>query len=311
MFLEQGVKPQNKFWKYLLGAAIIILGFSIGQILLDLLVILVASSDHSSKIPGTANRALGYLPPNVTLCLLMITYLITLGVMYLVFRYLHQQTWKSFVTSRVKINWPRILFALSLGAAYWILWYSSLVYLYPAEQKFAFKPLPFALYFSILFILTFIRSLTEQLVYVGYLLQGFANLSKNRWFPLIMVSVISSAIYATHPEISARGFITMFSYQFILSFFLCVITLMDEGIELAVGFCAAKMLINQCFFTSETTALKTSALFVSIDTGENSSFVLQDFTGRFIIIAIFILICSKKYHWRDWRFKLSGKILTA
>ena len=32
MFLEQGIKPENKFWKYLLGSVFIIAASFVGQI---------------------------------------------------------------------------------------------------------------------------------------------------------------------------------------------------------------------------------------------------------------------------------------
>lgn len=32
MFLEQGIKPQNKFWLYLIGSVLIIIASFIGQI---------------------------------------------------------------------------------------------------------------------------------------------------------------------------------------------------------------------------------------------------------------------------------------
>ena len=39
MFIEQAYKPENKFWKYILGSLLIILASSIGQIALFLAVL--------------------------------------------------------------------------------------------------------------------------------------------------------------------------------------------------------------------------------------------------------------------------------
>ena len=311
MFLELGVKPQNKFWKYLVGSLIFLLGFTIGQIMISLVVMLLESVNHTSKLPAIGSASLGYLPPNVTLFLLAIAYVISLATLYFIFRYLHRQNWTSVTTSRPKTDWNRTVFAFAVSAIYWILCYSVLVYFWPDEQTFQFRPIPFLIFFCILIVLTFLRAMTEQTFYYGYMMQGFANLCGNRWFPLLMVSIVSSVIYATHPEISAMGFVEMALFQFIYSLFFSVLVLMDEGIELAIGFEAATLLIMESFFTSEATALKTDALFTTFyDESETSDYGigLENYVIRITIIVLFLLICAQKYRWTNWKEKLTGKI---
>jgi len=307
MFLEQGIKPQNKFWKYLLGSLLILLGFSVGQFIISMCVMLSASLNHKSKLPTTGNGTLSYLPPNVTLFLLLITYVIALLSMYFIFQYLHRQSFRSVTTSRLKIDWHRIFFAFWVSAVYWAFCYLIIISIFPDDQVFVFKPIPFLIYLSILIFLTFVRSSTEVTVYYGYLMQGFANLSGNRWFPIILIAVISSIIYTLHPEISAVEFLTVFIAHLIYTLFFCVLTLMDEGIELAVGFNSAQLLVTQLFFTSESASLKTNALFVV--TNENPSF--ENFVTTPVICIIFLMICSKKYHWQNWQSKLTGKLKTT
>ena len=40
----------------------------------------------------------------------------------------------------------------------------------------------------------------EEVLFRGYLMQGFAALVKNRWFPLIMTSVLFGLMHAFNPE---------------------------------------------------------------------------------------------------------------
>jgi len=308
MFLEQGTKLQNKFWKYLLGSLLIFVGLSIGQILISLIVFLTASV-NLTKLPNTANGSLGALSPNIVLLLFLIVYTAALTAIYFVSRYLHNQTWQSLITSRTEIDWRRIFFSFGLCTTFSIVFYCFLIYFWPDEQVFIFKPLAFAIYFIIIICLSFLRAFTEQVVYCGYLMQGFANLSANRWFPMIMVAVISSLVYITHPEIGAKGYITMFFFQLIYALFFCVLTLMDEGIELAIGFYTATLLITQCFWTSDDTAIKTASLFMTLNHDHPETGIgLENIVERLIIIPIFLLICSKKYGWANWKQKLLGQI---
>jgi len=65
MFLEQGVKKENEFWKYLLGSVVIIFAAAIGQIPLG---IAIAIKTHFSKIVIlSSSDALNSLDSNVSL----------------------------------------------------------------------------------------------------------------------------------------------------------------------------------------------------------------------------------------------------
>jgi len=57
------------------------------------------------------------------------------------------------------------------------------------------KPISFAILVVIGTILIPIQTSTEEYIFRGYLMQGFANLAKNKWFPLIMTSVIFGAMH--------------------------------------------------------------------------------------------------------------------
>jgi hypothetical protein len=102
------------------------------------------------------------------------------------------------------------------------------------------------------------------------------------------------------------GYIIMV-YYIGTGLFLGVITLMDEGMELALGFHAANNLVGAILVTSDWTVFKTYSIF--IDTSEPSA-GLDIILPIVVVYPILLFIFSKKYNWSNWKEKLTGKIAT-
>jgi membrane protease YdiL (CAAX protease family) len=151
-----------------------------------------------------------------------------------------------------------------------------------------------------------IQTSTEEYVFRGYLMQGFALLAKNKWFPLVMTSVIFGTLHIANPEVSKMGYIILI-YYIGTGFFLGIITLMDEGMELALGFHAANNLVTALLVTSDWSAFQTESIFKD---NSSPSVGFEILTPICIIFPILLFIFSKKYNWTNWKEKLTGKIET-
>lgn len=305
MFIEQGVNSENKFWKYLIGSGIIIATSFIGQIPL-LLGVIYESFANGVPYPSSNSEMMHFFDPNLTLFLLLISFVFTLGGIYFVVRYLHNQTLRSITTSRAKVDWDRVLFSFSLWAVFTIV--STLLYYYTSPDDFVlnFKPVPFAILVVIGVLLIPIQTSTEEYVFRGYLMQGFANLAKNKWFPLLMTSIIFGSMHLFNPEVSKMGNI-IFIYYIGTGLFLGVITLMDDGMELALGFHAANNLVSALLVTSDWSAFQTHSIFKDIAEPKAG---LDVILPVLVIYPILLYIFSKKYQWTDWKERLVGIIKT-
>ena len=135
-------------------------------------------------------------------------------------------------------------------------------------------------------------------------MQGFANLAKNKWFPLLMTSLIFGGMHWFNPEVAKIGPIILV-YYIGTGLFLGIITLMDEGMELALGFHAANNLIGALLVTSDWSAFQTHSIFKDIS---DPSAGLDVILPVVIIYPILLFIFSKKYNWTNWKEKLTGKI---
>lgn len=304
MFLEQGVKNENKFWKYLLGSVFIITASFVGQIPLTLAI---AYETIVNKMPYPASEAgiMTIFESNVTLFLILISFVFALAGVYFAVRYIHHQTFLSVTTSRPKVDWNRILFSFGLWGTFTAVLTVLFYYLSPDDFVINFKPIPFAILFVIATILIPIQTSTEEYVFRGYLMQGFANLARNKWFPLLMTSVIFGMMHIFNPEVSKMGYIIMI-YYIGTGLFLGIITLMDEGIELALGFHAANNLVGALLVTSDWSVFQTHSVFKDIS---EPSAGIDVILPVLIIYPILLFVFSKKYNWTNWKEKLTGEIV--
>lgn len=303
MFLEQGVKPENKFWKYLIGSIIIITASFIGQIPFSVAVLYKSFVDKA-VFPTDNAEVMKMFEPNMTLFLVMISFAFAFAGIYFVVKYLHNQTLLSITTSRAKIDWNRVFFSFFLWSIFSIL--SFLVIYFRAPENFVwnFKLVPFLVLVVLGSILIPIQTSTEEYVFRGYLMQGFANLAHNKWFPLLMTSLIFGSMHVFNPEVAKMGYIIMI-YYIGTGLFLGVLALMDEGMELALGFHAANNLVGALLVTSDWSVFQTHSIFKDLS---EPSAGLDVILPVVVIYPILLFIFTKKYNWKNWKEKLTGKI---
>lgn len=303
MFLEQGIKPENKFWKYLLGSVFIISASFIGQIPITAAVFYKTFKEHIA-FPTTNEEIMKMFESNTTLFLIMISFIFAFAGIYFVVKYIHRQTLLSVTTSRSKVDWKRILFSFFLWSFFSLLSFLFVYLRSPEQFVLQFKLVPFLTLAVLGCILIPIQTSTEEYVFRGYLMQGFANLAQNRWFPLLMTSVIFGSMHWTNPEVEKMGGVIMI-YYIGTGLFLGVITLMDEGMELALGFHAANNLVGALLVTSDWTVFQTNSIFKDLSEPSAGIDVILPVV---IIYPILLFIFSKKYGWTNWKEKLTGKI---
>ena len=81
-------------------------------------------------------------------------------------------------------------------------------------------------------------------------------------------------------------------------------TLMDDGLELAVGFHAANNLIAALLVTADSTVFQTESVLIDIS---EPSLGISDWLAPFIVYPILLTIFARKYSWNNWKEKLLSK----
>lgn len=304
MFLEKVDISSKNPLKYLLGFIIIAVFYVLGQI--PLAIALIAKSFSSGKpMPTNEAQIMKFFSPNVTLALMLLIFVFTMLGIIIVVRYIHNLKLKDIVTARDKVDWKRIFFSFAVWGTFTVISTLTFYFISPEYYELNFKPIPFLILVVISFTLLPIQTSTEEFIFRGYLMQGFGFLAKNRWFPLIMTSVMFGAMHMLNPEIEKMGYILMV-YYIGTGFFLGIITLMDDGMELSLGFHAANNIITALLVTADWSALQSESIFKD---KSDPSLGIEVFVPIVVIFPLLIFIFSKKYNWTNWKEKLTGKIV--
>lgn len=304
MFIEQGIKPENKFWKYIVGSLVIILISSFGQIPLMIGIFAKSFSDGKGMPQLDEKSLMTYLEPNLTLFLIMLSFVFAMFGIYIVVKNIHKQTMLSVTTSRAKVDWNRILFSFTIWSLFTIISTAILYYTSPESFVMNFKLVPFLILVIIGTLMIPIQTSCEEYIFRGYLMQGFGNLARNKWFPLVMTSSIFGLMHIANPEVTKMGYIVLV-YYIGTGFFLGILTLMDEGMELSLGFHAANNLVGALLVTADWSAFQTHSILKDISEPSAGFDVIAPVL---IIYPIMLFIFAKKYNWTNWKEKLTGEI---
>jgi membrane protease YdiL (CAAX protease family) len=207
-------------------------------------------------------------------------------------------------TSRKRVDWKRVFFAFSLWGVITTLFVLIDYNVAPEDYVLNFQLEPFLYLVLIGVLLIPLQTRFEEYFFRGYLMQGIGIAVKNRWLPLIVTSLVFGLLHIANPEVEKLGY-GILVYYIGTGFFLGIITLMDEGLELALGFHAANNLITALLVTANWTAFQTDSILIDVSIPALGADV---YLPVFVIFPILIVIFSKKYAWTNWKEKLTGKI---
>jgi len=303
MFIQNALKVKNNIWRYALGIFIIFIFTQIGSIPF------VVAIFNKVGIEGAANldpaKMMTILEnSNLTFFYTLLTFFVGFIGFLIVIKYLHNQSFVSVTTSRKSIDYKRVLTSFSVISLILFFYTISSFYALPDEYIIQFNLNDFLILLLIAVIFIPIQTSLEEYVFRGYLMQGFGVLAKNKWVPLFLTSFLFGMLHYYNPEIMKLGSILIVHY-IATGLFLGIITLMDEGMELALGFHAGNNLIIALMVTSDWTVFQTSSIFKYI--GEPNAIYMSLFS-TVIIYPLLLFYFSKKYNWTDWKDKLIGNI---
>lgn len=307
MFLSLAEKKKNSIGIYIATSILVIFGYFIAQIPLTIVLLFRAkelkmSPKEIEEAVSSSNFAVFGIDLNLILLLILLAFVFATLFLWLGQTKLHQKDFKDLITPRERVNYSKILFSFALWFGLTILVEAFFYFLDPTIYEFQLQLQSFLILAIIAIFILPIQTSFEELFFRGYLLQGFSLISKNRWFPLLITSVLFGLMHAMNPEVSAFGFWKMMSYYIGVGIFLGILTLMDDSLELALGVHAATNIYGALMVTFESSAIQTSAIFKMKEV--NVNWMLLAFI---FVCIIFYIIVSKKYEFGNWK-KVFGPI---
>ena len=304
-FLQTGYRGKNESWMYVIMFFIIFLGSMIGQIPITIKAFFASGKDLQRFAESGQNSFadLG-IDSNLYFFLLLLSFVIPLLLFIPFVRKIHKKKIRWIVTSRQKIDWSRFFFGIFIWGSITFLFLGSDFLLSPEKYVWNFKPIPFLTLCFIAIVFIPLQTSLEELLFRGYYMQGLALWLKNKWAPLIIMSIVFGLLHGMNPEIEKLGYIA-FVFYIGTGLFFGVVSLMDEGIELAMGMHAINNILAALFITTDWTVFQTEALYIDIS---EPSFGTEMFIPIFILYPVVFLIFSKKYRWTNWKEKIFGKL---
>ena len=299
MFLWDKSYKLKNFWYYILGSFILILFSTIGQ--LPMIPFLPSELPSPDADPMDIFKT---IPSNLRLFLLLLSFAFVVPGIWLVVKKLHDLPIMSVLSSRKKIDLERVLYSFMLWgtvvSAFVFLEYS----LNPENYVFNFKVKEFLILAVIAILFIPIQTSVEEIVFRGYLMQGFGHWLNSRFMALFLTSTVFGSLHLANPEITALGYEFVILY-ITVGFVLGIMTLMDDGLELALGFHAANNLIAALLLTADWTVFQTESILIDIS---EPSLGIIDWISPFIVFPILLALFARKYSWTNWKEKLFSKV---
>jgi membrane protease YdiL (CAAX protease family) len=304
--LAYGMQGNNRWWKYLvLVLASLVGGQTVGSI--PLIVVMVfqiftrPGGIHLS-MENSGDLSVFGVDPNLQLFLMIVPFVVSLLVLILLFKPLHKRNYKTMITGSKKIRWSRFFF----GAGVWLL-LSALYLLFawlsnPGNFVFNFQLQPFCILVVISVILLPLQSSYEEILCRGYLAQGTAAWTKKKWLAILLPSLFFAALHILNPEVGAYGFWLVMPQYLLFGVVFGIVTVLDDGVELAMGAHSANNVFLSIFVTSKASTLQTSALLI-----QKKVDPLMDLIVLIISFILFVAILALAFKW-DFR-SLNKKVM--
>ena len=287
MFIEQALSGKNNWSLYILTVLIVFLIMQIASLPLLIYMLITTPETLQNDMLDTVTDT------NLGLVLTLLTFVAGFFALFFCVKYIHRKNYLDIVTSRPKFNWQRFLF----GAGVWaILTLTTLsITIYTRENNEIILQFNFLTFIGLaiisLLLLPF-QTAFEEIMFRGYLMQGFALFFKSRWISFVLVALLFGIMHSANPEVKNFGAEVTLPQYITMGLLLGFIALKDEGLELAIGLHAANNILAALTFTSDSSALQTHALFKDLSPSASHLDTL------ILLIAgiIFIAICNRKYH---------------
>lgn len=308
MYIEQAFKGLHESWKYVVGFIVV---FVIATQIIGAMPLMGAIAYKTLETGNMIDMSdmsnvYSLFDSNTTLILILIPFVVGFVALFLWVKFLHKLDFKSLTTSRKKIDWKRVLFSFLLWGGITVFMIVLDYQLSPENYQWNFEFNKFIVLVIIAVLLVPIQTSFEEYLFRGYLMQGIGIAAKNKWVPLLVTSFIFGMMHIANPEVAKIGYIIMV-YYIGTGLFLGILTLMDEGMELALGFHAANNLITALLVTANWTAFQTDSILKDMSEPTAGVDVL---IPVIVVFPILLFIFSKKYQWSDWKEKLTGNVLS-
>lgn len=274
---------------YILSVILIMLSFVLGQLPMSVAYFNVPFP--SSEPIFDLQESFGLTS---TFVLMVFPLIFTFLVQLLLIKYWHRWSIVSVFTNRSKIDYKRIL----LGSVVWLgIMILSLIIDWNENIHWTFDWFKFMLLLPIALLLVPLQCAAEELFFRGYLMQWVTRKFNKVWLSVLFTGLLFGALHFTNPEMEALGNSAIIYYMW-TGIFLGILAVVDNGIELPLGYHFGNNLFGVVVITTDWQVFHTDALLT--DTNP-PSFTYLAMSMLIIGQFAFFFFFKKMYNWKlNW-----------
>lgn len=298
-FLQNANKGTNLVSTYFLTLSLVVIAY----VLIGQIPLLVELSFYSGGLQEFQNEnapsIVAYLGQNKFLLYLILPFVFALITLLLAVKFLHKRPILSVITIRTKFDWKRFFAMFFIWGTVMAL-FLVLSMFSNASITWNFNAATFFPLLLISFFLIPLQTACEEVLFRGYLFQGFGKIYKKGWISVVLTGLLFGLLHSANPEVETLGYGVMV-YYIGTGIFLGLFALMDDGLELSMGYHAVNNIFAALILTNEWQAFQTDALFMD---HSKPTFGWDSLITILIIQPLFLLLFSKVYGWKNWKEKL-------
>ncbi|MDJ0698091.1 CPBP family intramembrane glutamic endopeptidase [Mastigocoleus sp. MO_188.B34] len=306
-YLEISKQGNNHWWRYLLGILTILFTWIIiGSFIVGIIAVFIVNSSLSfdETSIGTSELQEQLLkqlqtffktPSTEVFVTVNIQFIFFVLAIFIVVKWLHKRKFRTLINADAQINSKRLLLGFSIWFLLQLILMGVFIFIDPQNYTFSFQAEKWFPLLLFALILTPIQISAEELFFRGYLLQGMSLVTKNKFFLIIITSLLFMFPHLLNPELQ-RGPVWLALTYFAFGAFMSLITLKDNGLELALGTHAANNMSIFLLMNTKDSAIPTNAVWTVNETGDPR-----------LSLVIFLLQCAVFYYilfiWKTKKLK--------
>ena len=294
-FLQQASLGKRSYFRYILTIFILVAIIPVfGQLAyyVGMSIVGVSSSQLADYTLAQSRDVMG---KNLFLIVNLFPFVVLFFTMLLAIRFIHQRATLSIFTARPTFDWKRFFFSfglfgliLCIGLAHTLLTTKTTLWNYHPETFWMLMGLSF-------FVLP-LQTAVEELIFRGYMLQGSINLFKKPIATILISSFLFAILHFENPEVIKLGNVLVL-YYFASGLFMSLLTVLDDGLELSMGFHTVNNIFGTLILTNNWQVFQTDALYM------DTSDPVIGWDLWIIVLVIYPLmlyIFHKVYKWKTW-----------
>ena len=307
VFLANARLGLNRWWRWGIGISFVLLIWQV----IGLIPFMVACAYvNNAQMPQFTCDDLQIAGDSLVPGYILSNYGFIIGIIgvWITVKLIHKKTLTQVTTGRVTFDYNRALYAIWVGVSLNAVVLILNLLFFDVDMTFrAPNPWEYITFFLFAIVLTPYQAALEEVFFRGYLLQGVSLITRNRFVLVATTSLLFMAPHLANPEPFEYGFAPYVSMLLLWAAFMALLTLVDGGIELAVGYHAINNLWIALIANTEVTAMLSPSLFVVPMEGYT---LFPDVIFESCVMSILFVIFNQKYRWFRWR-DVTAKVLTT